>query len=326
MKILLKTIAVLTLLSLSLAASAASWPPVKETVFCWRAGTQEMNQLIGGKNAAVIDGQLRCSGGTASAEIICAISQEMTLDFAFAPERLTKIKARIFDIAGQLSIWQVNDQISLQLPGSKTLQPLTTLPDTSPLQLSLVLKDKVVKLYMYGLPADVEIAAPALNIAARSKITVASNKWKGTIFALAIYPQALPDEQIAQSEEAMSDFMRQLSQLRDKRVFVRASVTNFTPTPTPEAIAPYRHALIVFEYRVDEVIAGENDVLKTGILLRVARWGILGGRQTAVKDSRIGNNEWLMLEPFDARPDLAEQYTVDKLPENFDLLYYIEVN
>lgn len=326
MKLLLKTITIFTLLSLSLAAMAATWPPVKETVFCWRAGTQEMNQLKTSKKATVIDGQLRCNGGTASAETACAISQEMTLDIAFAPERLTKIKARIFDVAGQLSIWQINDQISLQLPGNKTLHPLTTLLDTSPLQLSLLLKGGVVKLYMYGIAADVELAAPALNIAARSKITISSSKWKGTIFALALYPQALSDEQISQSEEAMATFMRQLSQLRDGRVFVRASVTNLTPTPTPEAIAPYRHALIVFEYQVDEVIAGANVALKTGMLLRVARWGILGGRQTTVKDSRIGDNEWLMLDPFDARPDLAEQYTVDKLPENFDLLYFIEVN
>lgn len=323
---LLKLVVLLLLTSLAMSLSAATWPPSQAAVYCWRAGTPEMNQLVGSKKAVIVDGQLRCNGGFASAETVCAITQEMTIDISFVPERLTKIKARILDIASQWSIWQVNDQISIQIPGSKNMHLLATLPDVSPVQLILVVKGGSLKLFMYGLTTDIEFSTPPLNVAARSKITLASNKWKGAIYALAIYSVGLSEDQIAQSDMAMAEFMRQLSQFRERRIFIRATVTNLTPTPTPEAIAPYRHALIAFEYRVDEVLAGENVAIKSGVLIRVERWGILGGKQTAVKDSRIGDNGWLMLDPIDARPDLAEQYTVDKLPENFDLPYFIEIN
>ena len=309
----------------ALTLHAASWP-LETPLFAWRAATPAMGSLTCKKKAVLVAGKLTVRGGTARAVIPGAIEETLSIEISFAPARLSNMNARIFDLDGQWAIWQQQDRIALRVPEQKALLPLLSLPDDSPVHLLITISQGMLTVYVNGEANAGPVPVPSVSIPANSRFTLGTQAWRGDIYSLALYARKLNIEESLQSAQAMTAFMRQVTQIRDRRVMLRVTVTNLTPTPTPEAIAPYRHALIAFEYRIDELVAGEFATLTPGNLIRVARWGILGGKQTTVKDAKIGESHYLLLEPFEDRPELSEQYTVDKLPENFTLPYLVEIN
>ncbi len=81
---------------------------------------------------------------------------------------------------------------------------------------------------------------------------------------------------------------------------VDARLVSAGQVPTPESIAPYRHALVVSTYEIVNVVEGNQP----GTQINVAHWGIRDSR--VLKESRrpAGQVYRLTVERYDAHPEL----------------------
>ncbi len=84
------------------------------------------------------------------------------------------------------------------------------------------------------------------------------------------------------------------------RMVVDARLVSAGQVPTPESIAPYRHALVVSTYEIVNVVEGNQP----GPQINVAHWGIRDSR--VLKESRRpeGQVYRLTVERYDAHPEL----------------------
>lgn len=137
--------------------------------------------------------------------------------------------------------------------------------------------------------------------------------FKGSILELNVIPRSLmPGTAMSMSES---------SEAVDTTATIQAQLVNFTPVPAPNDVLPYKHALITQEYKVVSVVKGNLEGVTPGAIIRVARWGIIGGKKTEVANQKKGDTVTLTVGMFDKYPEVATEFTVDKLPENFDAPY-----
>lgn len=142
--------------------------------------------------------------------------------------------------------------------------------------------------------------------------------WKGTIVDLEILPRSLmPQEAASMSGAAV--------EADGKTATVEAVLMDFTEVPSPQSVLPYRDALVTHQYKVVTVTAGGIKGVTAGAVIRVARWGIRSSQKTAIADLKKGAKVTLSLGRFQERPDLERQFTVDKLPDNFDVPYLLDL-
>ena len=88
--------------------------------------------------------------------------------------------------------------------------------------------------------------------------------------------------------------------------------------PTPRAIAPYRHALVVNVYEVIRITGGSY----SGPRILVAQWAIRDGRVLASARRTAGTIYQLSLEPYDAHPELeGERLVMDDDVPGLRLFY-----
>ncbi len=111
-----------------------------------------------------------------------------------------------------------------------------------------------------------------------------------------------------------------------KRISITAKVLALTKVPEPGKILPYKHAIVTQEVQVVSIDKGALKGIKKGDKLRIARWGILQGQKTDVAKAKVGDVVKLPLEDYKDHPELERQYTVDTLPESFDLPYLLDVS
>ena len=83
------------------------------------------------------------------------------------------------------------------------------------------------------------------------------------------------------------------------RVVVEARVVSAGAVPTPESIAPYRHALVVSRYEIVNIVEGQ-----AGKELAVAQWAIRDARVLANAGKTVGDVHRLTLERYEAHPEL----------------------
>lgn len=108
------------------------------------------------------------------------------------------------------------------------------------------------------------------------------------------------------------------TQQKPARLVVDARFAGGPPVPAPAAIAPYRHALIVNRYEVVAVIEGRYPNKQ----LLVAQWGIRDRRVLPSAARVQGRVYRLVLEPYEAHPELEGQRLIMET-DNFALpLYY----
>lgn len=104
------------------------------------------------------------------------------------------------------------------------------------------------------------------------------------------------------------------------RVIVQARLTHAGPIPAPQSILPYRHALVVHEYEVLEVVEGQY----RDRTIQVAQWAIRDGRELpdARKTGTLAVR--LVLERYDSHPELeGERLITDLGASNLPLYYEI---
>jgi hypothetical protein len=96
------------------------------------------------------------------------------------------------------------------------------------------------------------------------------------------------------------------------RLVVEATLVRATPAPSPQAIAPYRHALVVHLYEVTAVVEGTYPERT----LLVAEWAVRDGRVLPTSRT-VGRVYRLTVERYDAHPELEGErlVMVDDLPD-----------
>ncbi|MPZ18873.1 MAG: hypothetical protein GEV06_13305 [Luteitalea sp.] len=102
------------------------------------------------------------------------------------------------------------------------------------------------------------------------------------------------------------------------RVVVEARLVSPGTIPTPQAIAPYRNALVVNGYEIIKVLEGDYDARQ----IQVAQWAIRDVQVLPTARKEPGSVHRLTLEPYDAHPELEGERLIDD-SESTDLtLYY----
>ena len=92
--------------------------------------------------------------------------------------------------------------------------------------------------------------------------------------------------------------------------------------PTLADIAPYREALVFYEYSVRKRIEGE---FKGNQKLRVAHWAIYDNQPQAIGKAKVGSSYTLHLYPYQQFNELKSLYTSETLPLDPDIPLYHDV-
>ena len=103
-----------------------------------------------------------------------------------------------------------------------------------------------------------------------------------------------------------------------ERAVVRARLVHAGAVPSPESILPYRHALVVNDYEVLEVLDGTLDQKR----VRVAQWVIRDSRVLPDANRREGFETRLTIERYDAHPELEGERLLTDLPKSDRPLFY----
>jgi len=93
------------------------------------------------------------------------------------------------------------------------------------------------------------------------------------------------------------------------RAVVEVKLTHAGPIPTPESILPYRHALVVNAYDIVKVVEGQY-AQKT---IHVAQWVIRDGKVLAEATRAPGSTTRLIVERYDAHPELEGERLITDL-------------
>jgi len=102
------------------------------------------------------------------------------------------------------------------------------------------------------------------------------------------------------------------------RLVVSVRLSQPGPVPSPESILPYRHALVVNDYEVVEVVAGTYPD-KT---MKIAQWAIREGRTLPDARKIAGAAFTLTVERYDAHRELEGERLISSGPPFSSPLYY----
>ena len=91
--------------------------------------------------------------------------------------------------------------------------------------------------------------------------------------------------------------------------------------PTLSDIAPYREALVFYEYSVRKRLEGEFK----GKKLRVAHWAIYDNQPQKIGEAKVGSSHTLHLYPYQQFNELKSLYTSDTLTLDPDIPLYHDV-
>jgi hypothetical protein len=130
--------------------------------------------------------------------------------------------------------------------------------------------------------------------------------WLGTLEGIALYGRTLDAAEAAENARRYQGRARgpAITTLRLTGTLVAKS-----RTPTLAEISPYREALAVYEYRVDQVLAGRYG----SDTVRVAQWVLQDGETLSLSARRPGARVELTLQPFAAQKQLESVFLSDTL-------------
>ena len=102
------------------------------------------------------------------------------------------------------------------------------------------------------------------------------------------------------------------------RLVVSVRLDRPGPIPTPQEILPYRHALVVNEYTVVEVLQGAYPDRR----IQVAQWAIRNSRELADARKIAGAASTLTVDKYDAHPELEGERLISDSAASTLPLYY----
>ncbi len=143
--------------------------------------------------------------------------------------------------------------------------------------------------------------------------------WAGTIETAAIFNRVLGLEEARRRSEAA--LARLKSRKPAARWTVQARLLKTMPAPDPKAIAPYRRALVEYQYEIEKVSEG---AWRGGKKILVAHWAVLDGKNVPI-ERKTGQSYPLKLERFDDNPQLeSERRATDDSAFDLDVFYAVE--
>ena len=108
--------------------------------------------------------------------------------------------------------------------------------------------------------------------------------WPGVLSGIAIWSRPLAADEVRADAALLQRSTDAQPTPPPPALRLRATLTARSAIPTLREISPYRQALAVFEYRVDEVLAGADP----GPRVRVAQWVILDGEALPLARAPLG--------------------------------------
>lgn len=102
------------------------------------------------------------------------------------------------------------------------------------------------------------------------------------------------------------------------RLVLNVRLTRPGPIPTPESILPYRHALVVNEYEVVDVLEGRY----AEPTIQIAQWAIRDSRVIPAARKSAGAGFTLKVERYDAHPELEGERLISVSGTSHVALYY----
>ncbi len=108
-------------------------------------------------------------------------------------------------------------------------------------------------------------------------------------------------------------------------VTIACTLKASTKVPAPNAIAPYKNALVSADYKVDKIVSGKDSHIKVGQIVRIFRWGVFKGKATNLSKVRKGSQSTLALRPLNDWTEMQREFQADDLPVNDSTYYFVEV-
>lgn len=144
--------------------------------------------------------------------------------------------------------------------------------------------------------------------------SVVPRPWHGRLEGIAVYDRAMDAEEAKENHRRYADVLERRAAVPTARV--RAALRVRSHTPELGEIAPYREALAVFEYHLEEIAdgAGALEGKEPGDVVRVVHRVLLDGEVLPIAGLDAGARVELELEPFDAQPQLESLFLSDDLP------------
>ena len=141
--------------------------------------------------------------------------------------------------------------------------------------------------------------------------------WEGYLDGVAIYGRFIDAEEAAKKFELAR--ARIAKRPRIDRKIVKAEMLQKADSPPPEAITPYRRALVINRYRIKEA----NDSTFVNQTVQVAEWALLDAKVPAsYEHAKPGKILELNLEPYEAHPQLESERLASDMPSLDEDVYY----
>jgi len=144
------------------------------------------------------------------------------------------------------------------------------------------------------------------------------NLWQGGVDGLAVYRRALSAADFKTLAKGLDD-LRAARMDRNKSVLdVTATLMAVSSTPKLEEIRPYTRSLSVFQWKVDQVHAGNAN---PGDTLNVLTWTLMDSQRLVASGSQPGVKQRLLLGNYDTHEAIQSERFTDDLTEGMDAMF-----
>lgn len=141
--------------------------------------------------------------------------------------------------------------------------------------------------------------------------------WEGYLDGVAIYNRFVGKEEAARKFKLAGVRIAQRPMI-DRKI-VKAEMLQKADSPPPDAITPYRRALVVNRYKIKEA----RDSQLVNQTVQVAEWALLDAKiPSTYADAKPGQVLELNLEPYEAHPQLESERLASDVPSLEEDLYY----
>ncbi len=271
----------------------------------------------------------------------CQRTNELTLEATLTPRRRAdgEAMARIITFSGgrrsrNLTLGQIDDRLVFRLRTATTGQNADR-PQLELGQIPIGRPSHVLVSYTAGrLTAYIDgrqvLTTDALQDGFfhwRARPLVFGNEWQaehpwyGTLEGVAIYDRALGPEEARENHRRYAELLAEVP--RVPRVRLRTELVQRSAVPSLQEISPYREALSVFVYEIEEILEGElPEPADLGTRLRVAHRVLADGEVLPVSGRPVSRSYELTIEPFVDHPELESLYLSDSLPPATGPLFF----
>ena len=141
--------------------------------------------------------------------------------------------------------------------------------------------------------------------------------WEGYLDGVAIYNRFVGQQEAARKFELAGARIAQRPKI-DRKI-VKAEMLQKADSPPPEAITPYRRALVINRYKIKE--AKDSELVNQTV--QVAEWALLDAKvPSTYAHARPGQVVELNLEPYEAHPQLESERLASDVASLDEDLYY----